>query len=381
MKVALDEFGDQLAKIISIICLLVWLINIQHFNDPSHGGSWVKGAIYYFKIAVALAVAAIPEGLAVIITTCLALGTKKMAKQGAIVRKLRSVETLGCTSVICSDKTGTLTTNQMSVRRIFTLESQQTGFELELTGSTFGPEGEVLFNGKPISRDKLHENRCIDELATCCVLCNDAKITYDEGLDTFQKLGEATEAALKTLVEKIGTNDRIFNQKIPIIPDAAALSKLSKKEKLWRVSQVDDKIGSHYKRVATFEFSRDRKSMSVLVQKRDESSSPQRITRSGSNARSSFDATGTRTLYVKGAPEQILDRCTTVRLSKSSAPVPLTRQLKDNILAKVAEWAEKEALRVLAFATLENPKVGSKADPSMYEAIEVSFLTLNFSLK
>ena len=189
---------------ITLICIAVWAINIGHFNDPAHGGSWIKGAVYYFKIAVALAVAAIPEGLPAVITTCLALGTRfanlktyffptqvqlspfsrRMAAKNAIVRSLPSVETLGCTSVICSDKTGTLTTNMMSVCKMFTFADEAGNLEeFEISGSTYEPVGDIFNHGKKV---KGADFEALEEMATISMMCNDSAIDFNDFKQIFE---------------------------------------------------------------------------------------------------------------------------------------------------------------------------------------------------
>lgn len=318
LKRKLDEFGDLLAKVISVICVLVWLINIRHFNDPSHHG-WLKGAIYYFKIAVALAVAAIPEGLAVVITTCLALGTKKMANKNAIVRSLPSVETLGCTSVICSDKTGTLTTNGMSVSRVLVLSEGTNLQEYHVDDSSYAPHGNIYTADGKIIDSLPITSTCVNELVQVCALCNDSRIAYDEKSSTYHNVGEPTEAALKVLVEKLGTNDESMNTSL----DAYSLKA--------RATACNDYYESQNHRLATLEFSRDRKSMSVLVQP--------------------INKPSTATLLVKGAPESILDRCVSVRLSNSTT-ISLTPAIREKIEGKLLEYGRK-GLRILAMAKVE----------------------------
>lgn len=317
LKQKLNDFGDTLAKVISVICIIVWLINIPHFNDPTHG-SWAKGAIYYLKIAVSLGVAAIPEGLAVVITTCLALGTRKMAAKNAVVRSLPSVETLGSCSVICSDKTGTLTTNQMSVSKIVYLNEAGNDLEeLDVEGTTFSPIGNIKSNGTVIS-DVAKKSATVFQMAEVAALCNEAQLAFDAKTGTYSNVGEPTEGALRVLVEKIGTPEPAENR---------VRSSVSAVDGLHLSSAWYERENPL---IATYEFSRDRKSMSVLVGNRSQ-----------------------QRLLVKGAPESIIERCTHTLVGANGKRVPMSKKLSELLLKEVVDYGNR-GLRVIALASLED---------------------------
>jgi Ca2+ transporting ATPase len=337
LKQKLNDFGDVLAKVIMVICIIVWLINIGNFNDESHGG-WVKGAIYYLKIAVSLGVAAIPEGLAVVITTCLALGTRKMAAKNAVVRSLPSVETLGSCSVICSDKTGTLTTNQMSVSRAVTIAENQMGLEeLTIEGTSFAPVGHVKMASGEILKSAAARCVTIQKLAEVACICNDSAIAYDEKTGTFSNVGEPTEGALRVLVEKLGA--------------PAALKGGSDSPKILKehMEDVNQQYQAYLPRLATYEFSRDRKSMSVLA------------------------GNGSPQLLVKGAPESILDRCTSALVGMDGRKVPLSAKTREIVNKKLLHYAN-QGLRVIAFAYVEDianhPLIGHATTTQEYAQLE-----------
>mmetsp|Transcript_17301 Transcript_17301/g.36124 ORF Transcript_17301/g.36124 Transcript_17301/m.36124 type:complete len:1046 (+) Transcript_17301:289-3426(+) len=346
LKKKLDEFGDMLSQVIGVICILVWAINYNHFFDPVHG-SVFKGCIYYFKIAVALAVAAIPEGLPTVITTCLALGTRKMAARNAIVRKLPSVETLGCTSVICSDKTGTLTTNEMSCVELVLPVTKGEMAKHSVSGITYAPIGDI---SPPV--DFVASEAQLSMAASVASLCNASSIEYDAKNHKYVRVGEPTEASLKVLVEKIG------------LPNAAAHKALLAKRSSDPASTAhaaNDHWASKATVLSTLEFTRDRKSMSVVAKP---------------------SSGGANQLLVKGAPEGLLARCTKLMLGNGTV-VPLDSTAKDAIVAQQTRMAGR-ALRVLALACkdLSGPLAsydGSRGhpateilsrDPSTFKEIE-----------
>ncbi|HDR16798.1 MAG TPA: HAD family hydrolase [Desulfobacteraceae bacterium] len=235
-----------------------------------------------FKIAVAASVAAVPEGLPVVVTITMAIGLSRMAKRNAIIRKLPAVETLGSTTVICSDKTGTLTRNEMTVKVIFNGRSTY-----EVTGSGYEPDGEILCRWEcteESEREKIHPALRIG------MLCNESRIFQEN--DNFMVDGDPTEGALIVSAMKAGLKYR------------------------------DEKAG--YPQLSMIPFESERGFMGSL-----------------------HEHEGRRLIFVKGAPEKIVEMCSRTIFEDSFDP---------RKLIEVAENFAEDGMRVLgmAFKKVEN---------------------------
>jgi Ca2+-transporting ATPase len=289
----LGELGRVLALICIGVCAAVFVAGVLR-GEP---------VFAMLMTGISIAIAAIPEGLPATVTIALALAVNRMMKQKALVNRLHSVETLGCTSVICSDKTGTITENRMTVTRIATSEH------------TFTIEGNGLKMEGAILRDGMHVNpkSCppLEALLRCGVLCNNGEISGSpvssrnrgtlSGGGIWQAVGDPTETALLVAAAKGG---------------------------------ISAKMLSGYSRCAEEPFDSDTRSMTVIV------------TQGGS-----------RLALSKGAVDVILRRCDFVRTEKGTEPLtPLHRKR----IAEQSEAFSGDALRVLAFA--EKPDVQNLAD-------------------
>lgn len=180
LQASLNKLGKILAVVCIIVCLIVLLVDIFVQKQP-----WEDALM----TAVSLAVAAIPEGLAAVVTIVLSIGMTKMAESNAIVKRLLAVETLGCVDVICSDKTGTLTQNQMTVKVLY---DGQKKYNVE--GGGYAPEGNIVDEGnKPVKIEGV-----LKRLILSSVLCNDAEIVK-HGDSDYSCIGDPTEGSLTTL--------------------------------------------------------------------------------------------------------------------------------------------------------------------------------------
>ena len=169
------------------------------------GHGWLEMLIW----GISLAVAAVPESLPAVVTGALAIGTTRMARRHAIVKRLPAVETMGCTTVICTDKTGTLTKNEMTARRLFL-----DGREIEVTGSGYEPLGRFLSGEHELSPDR---EPVLAMAARISLLCNDAALEENNGVWTVR--GDPTEGALLVLGRKAGLNYRELLETCPRVAE------------------------------------------------------------------------------------------------------------------------------------------------------------------
>lgn len=260
----------------------------------------VRGEPFYQMIltGVSLAVAAIPEGLPAIVTVVLAIGVQRMVKRQAIVRALPAVETLGCATVICSDKTGTLTQNEMTVRQLYLGAEMVT-----ISGEGYAPHGKITFAGGVPA--ELKSKPGLELAWQIAALCNNAylkkKETVLSGLfrrtnEEWQILGDPTEGALLVAAAKGG---------------------------FWR-----EQLEKERHRVVELPFDADRKRMSVVYQQQN----------------------GQKVVYTKGAPDVLLNLCN--RVWWEGAVIPLTAEIKEKILAQNDRLAA-QALRVIGLCYRE----------------------------
>lgn len=285
----LDRVGRLLGIVVVVIAVVMSATLLIISGDLSP-----DTLLVVLLLAVSLAVAAVPEGLTAITTVVLSLGTQRMAQRNVIVRKLASVETLGSTTVICTDKTGTLTKNEMTVRSVVTAHGRVT-----LTGTGYTPEGSVERNGQPVDDDTLGYE--VMRVLRAGSLANNARLNEDHG--HWQIQGDPTEGALVVAARKIGLEAKDLAARFP--------------------------------RQAEVPFSSERKLMSTVH--RDEE----------------HDARWR--LAVKGAPDVLLERCTHELVGEQAQP--LNPERRAAIGRDVAQLAD-EALRTLGVAFRSLPEAG-----------------------
>ena len=201
----LDSFASKIAKIVIAVCTVIFALEV--FEVAMQGHFEVNGFIQAFMSSIALAISAVPEGLPAIVTITLALGARELARRNAIIRKLAAAETLGAVTVICSDKTGTLTKGEMTVRRVYVDNKIY-----EVTGVGYEPKGEFILRGEKIEPEK---EEALIYLLKIGALCNNALIVKEK--EKWEVIGDPTEAALIVAAEKAGLKYKTLEKNYPRI--------------------------------------------------------------------------------------------------------------------------------------------------------------------
>ncbi|MTJ11283.1 cation-transporting P-type ATPase [Anabaena sp. UHCC 0187] len=273
-------------------------------HDLTQGIGW-KNLQELVEVSLSMAVAVVPEGLPAVITVTLALGTQRMVKHHALIRKLPAVETLGSVTTICSDKTGTLTQNKMVVQSVYTNNST-----FRVSGEGYTPIGDFQLNGEKANLDECPE---ISALLVPCAVCNDAVLQQQQGV--WAILGDPTEGALVTLAGKAGIEQDQWSSKLP--------------------------------RVAEFPFSSERKRMSVICQLEAVATGESSITAIDPAIAGFVESEEKYLMFTKGSPELTLERCTKIHLGNHS--IPISDEHRSQIVVANDQMASK-GLRVLGFA-------------------------------